>query len=952
MVGLCLCDIVVAQPDHLQLKQDQTHYTLESKLFYARDPSNRVTVDELLNNPTDVHWLALQTDTASFGYDTATYWFRLKIDSIEHINSRWLLEVAYPMLDFIDVYFVVDQAIVKVVRSGDRRDFSDREIGYRDFLFVLPERYNKELESYVVDNVDIYVRVQSEGSVEVPFALWQSEAFWEYEQLRLMARGALYGIVLILAIYNFFVYVFVREKSYLIYVFFALFYTLYQMSTDGLSFQYLWPSMPAWNHISFIFFASLTLCLLCLFSISFLALRRKSRVFYFLLIGVSSLVIVNALVGLFVPYHITVRVLVALVPFACFLSFLAGLNRFSDGGFSARYFVAAWTAFLVGLVLYVLAKAGYLPVNMLTAHAMHIGAVIQVVAFSIGLADRINTDKKARIEAKQEAIESLEQFKNIYENALEGMFEATLDGDLINVNPALAALAGYDSPQAMLTKYNNHKYPYSDENPDFKRFGKMVASAGQILDFETEVRRHDGSSFWCSVSGRVVNNSRIEGFVVDITHRIESEKHLRYLASHDPLTGLLNRTEFDNRAKQALKKSKLLAQTHGLLFMDLDQFKLVNDTCGHAAGDELLRQITFQVQNVVRDTDVLARLGGDEFGVLIECCKESDALQIAHGIRRAIQEFRFTWDDKSFSLGVSIGLVMLDKHCVSLQSVMSMADAACYQAKDLGRNRVHVYSVDAWENEPQQRDMQWASLLSTALEHDHFVLYRQDIVPLSRSDAEPESAHYEVLVRLLDGDKEVPPGAFLPAAERFNMMPALDRWVLNRLFFLLAAKPPEEHRLATYAVNLSGLTFNDDDFGEFLEDLFKKYPVNPALMCFEITETAAMLNLSKVVAFIKKFKAYGCRFSLDDFGSGFSSYGYLKNLPVDYLKIDGAFVRDICDDPIDYAMVESINKIGKVMGKKTIAEFVENESVAERLRTIGVDYGQGYHFMKPQKIDR
>ncbi|MCG8669837.1 MAG: GGDEF domain-containing phosphodiesterase, partial [Pseudomonadales bacterium] len=310
-------------------------------------------------------------------------------------------------------------------------------------------------------------------------------------------------------------------------------------------------------------------------------------------------------------------------------------------------------------------------------------------------------------------------------------------------------------------------------------------------------------------------------------------------------------------------------------------------------------------------------------------------------------------------LGVSIGLVTISDETDSVKSLLSLADAACYAAKDAGRNRVHEYSPEDWELASKQREMQWASRITQALEENQLVLYRQEITLVDQganqgiegASESSEGIHYEILVRLLDGGDEVYPGAFIPAAERYNLMPALDRWVLTHVFRWLNDDQELLANLSEVAINLSGLTLSDDDFPDFLTGLFEQYPISPDKVCFEITETVAVTNLTKTVSFIHAFKQLGCKFSLDDFGSGFSSYGYLKNLPVDYLKIDGAFVKDICDDPIDYAMVESINRIGHVMGKKTIAEFVEAQEILEKLKELGVDYAQGYWITRPQRID-
>lgn len=433
----------------------------------------------------------------------------------------------------------------------------------------------------------------------------------------------------------------------------------------------------------------------------------------------------------------------------------------------------------------------------------------------------------------------------------------------------------------------------------------------------------------------------------------EATERLSYQATHDVLTGLVNRREFERRLEIALISARQEGRVHALFYLDLDQFKIVNDTCGHVAGDELLRQLTVLLQSKVRDTDLLARLGGDEFGVLLENCPLEQAQVVADLLRQTVKDFHFVWHNKPFVIGVSIGLVPLNQDCESLACVLSRADTACYTAKDLGRNRVHVYRAGDSELAVRQGEMNWVARITHAIEENRFRLFYQTIMPLADEDREGE--HFEILLRMLDDDQGelIPPMAFIPAAERYNLMPSIDRWVVSTAFGLYwkifpATVDVQRH---TCTVNLSGPSLCDDHFLEFIKRQFQLYQVPCQHICFEITETAAITNLARATEFINALRVMGCRFSLDDFGSGLSSFTYLKNMAVDYLKIDGSFVRDMVDDPMDAAMVESINQVGHVMGLKTIAECVENEDVLARLREIGVDFVQGYAIKRPSPLD-
>ncbi len=447
-----------------------------------------------------------------------------------------------------------------------------------------------------------------------------------------------------------------------------------------------------------------------------------------------------------------------------------------------------------------------------------------------------------------------------------------------------------------------------------------------------------------------------EGFLIgavlvfhDVTVTLNLARELSHQASHDALTGVPNRREFERRLAELLLRPRDDDRTDILCYLDLDQFKVVNDTCGHIAGDELLRQVANLLREQLRTADLLARLGGDEFGLILQGCPLDQALGLAERIREAIQDYRFAWEGKTFSIGVSIGLVEIASDDADLGMVLSSADAACYAAKEDGRNRVHVYQPDDDALMEQHGQMQWVGRLQAALDQDRLRLYVQPIVPLHAPEVNP--MHFEILVRLEENGKMISPGSFLPAAERYNLMPRIDQWVVNNTLAWLGDRYRKQGALeGVYCINLSGASLSDERFRQTLRITLENLRLPAGAICFEITETAAVANLSKVVNFILEVKQLGCSFALDDFGSGLSSFAYLKNLPVDFLKIDGSFIKDVERDPIDLAMVQAINAIGHVMGLKTIAEFVENEAILQRLVDIGLDYAQGYHLGAPRPL--
>jgi len=436
----------------------------------------------------------------------------------------------------------------------------------------------------------------------------------------------------------------------------------------------------------------------------------------------------------------------------------------------------------------------------------------------------------------------------------------------------------------------------------------------------------------------------------DVRQTRELNRKLSYQASHDTLTGLFNRYEFENRLREALALSRAEDSPITLCYMDLDQFKVVNDTCGHIAGDELLRQLSHMLKSKLRETDTIARLGGDEFGVLLPGCSLKKAERLASKLRESVHEFNFTWDGKNFAVGVSIGVVPISIDTRDVAEALSAADVACYAAKENGRDCIHVYEADDDILQRKRSDMQWVNKIRQALKEDRFRLYQQPIVPVSRK-GKVSACHHEVLLRMLDESGElIAPGQFMGAAEQFGLMLDIDKWVLRHAIDWLSAQRSayQEHRLA---INLSGQSMSSKTFLDDVVTLLRASDVNLEQLCFEITETAAIADLGKATRFINALKNMGCEFALDDFGSGMSSFAYLKNLPVNYLKIDGSYVRDVVQNPVDRSMVEAVNQIGHAMGMKTIAEFVEDEATLGALAVIGVDYAQGYGIAKPAPLE-
>ena len=456
----------------------------------------------------------------------------------------------------------------------------------------------------------------------------------------------------------------------------------------------------------------------------------------------------------------------------------------------------------------------------------------------------------------------------------------------------------------------------------------------------------------CCITPIMSQFSDDTGFICvikDITEEREWAKKIVFQDSHDKLTGLLNRAAFEQQLQNSVDFFTSTEMESLFCYIDIDHFKVINDSCGHAAGDELLKQVSLLFQEMVCSDDAIARLGSDEFGILLWNCTLENGRPVVDKIMEGLKAFRFNWGDKSYVIDASCSLVIINDECDSWASILSVAHATCLEAKAQGGHRTIVSSDVSHEIAERKGEMEWITEIIQAIEENRLLLYHQLIVPIS---LEEKGAHFEILVRLQGKDGKVyPPGAFLPAAERYHIMAMVDRWIIQHTLEWLADHPDVLDGLAMCSINLSAETIEEDHLVDFLKNCFEKTGVPPHKICFEVTETVAVTDLRKWANFIDQFREMGCLFALDDFGTGMSSFAYLQNLNVDYVKIDGSFVSDMHTNPVNYALVKSINEVGHTMGKKMIAEFVENDEILDELKTLGVDFAQGYHFGKPEPLE-
>ena len=573
--------------------------------------------------------------------------------------------------------------------------------------------------------------------------------------------------------------------------------------------------------------------------------------------------------------------------------------------------------------------------------------------------DASNASLQVEIAERHRVEEALYEAKERAEVTLDSIGDAVITTDrrgvLDYMNPVAVNLTGWPlseaAGQSLTAVFNivNEETGLPVDNPVERclREGVVVGLANH-----TVLISRNGNRVAIEDSAAPIRNrgGEVTGVVMvfhDVTQSRALVHEISWQASHDALTGLINRREFENILVHALASSQEEGHQHALLYLDLDQFKVVNDTCGHVAGDELLRQLSALLQRHMRASDTLARLGGDEFGILLAQCPLDKATAIAEGLRKATRELRFMWDNKPFEVSASIGVVAIDRDSGTLAQTLSRVDLACYMAKERGRNRYHVYEESDAEFARRHGEMLWVTRITQGLREDQFVLYRHTIEALGSGGGAP---FYEILLRMRNQDGTLSkPGSFLPAAERYDLMCAVDRWVITTLFtrygHLLRAESADAMMVS---VNLSGASLNDNTFLDFVRNAFIDHDIVPSAICFEITETVAITHFDRAIRFITSLRGTGCRFALDDFGSGLSSFGYLKNIPLDFLKIDGGLVHNIVNSPVDAAMVAAINDIGHVMGLKTIAKFVEDSATRDFLAAMGVDYIQGYLVDMPE----
>ena len=580
----------------------------------------------------------------------------------------------------------------------------------------------------------------------------------------------------------------------------------------------------------------------------------------------------------------------------------------------------------------------------------------ELAELAYGINDMTTSLEEAQIKEKQRAEDILFIEKSKAQITLDaigdGVITTDTHGNVTYLNYAAEVLTGFtltDSINKPLSYVFNVKKENRDIFSDYPIMDcihhsyKIHHDSGYVLKNKsgTEYSIRETSTPLLDKEGAVVGAVLV---FHDFTKMKKMSDVLTYQATHDELTGLMNRRAFEDKMRNILNNISP-DETHTLCYFDLDRFKIINDTCGHIAGDNLLKILSESISKHVRRNDLFARLGGDEFGVVFLNCDTEKAAVLAENIRKIVSDIKFSWGSHDFEVGASIGIVPIT-HLQNLTQLMMTVDTACYVAKSKGRNRIHFYEKNDEDILQREGELKWFQAINKALDENSFVLYSQKISPHSSS---AKNDIHEILIRLKKDAEIIMPGAFIPAAERYNLMPKVDMWVISTLFKELNTHK-ELKADACFSINLSGQTLTDPSFINFLHKEFDASEISPEKIVFEITETAAITNFNEAINFIQTFKQRGCKFALDDFGSGMSSFQYLSELPLDYIKIDGSFVKNIHDNLYNQSVIKSISQIGHSLGLEIIAEFVENKQILDELDKSLIDFVQGYEIEHPHPL--
>lgn len=866
----------------------------------------------------------------------SSLWLRFKVENPSDSNRALTLVAGNTFIDRAEAFLLDEQ--FRIVQSS-------RMLGDIPSTASLTRSgFKMSFIARSANTFTVYLQIQDDGFSVIPIELWQSEAYTAQASVRLILLGAMSGGLSLLATYFLLTYILRNAPSRFWFCVFATAAMTTMLAIEGiLPMLFRIPSFAA--ELTAI---SLTVTLFAAIKITRIVFQPVSAIW----LRAHYVFLLFPLLGIFIFSDF--YQLILLVMFSC-LFFISKLlatliyRKAVDLRSAIIYFLGWISLGLVGTIeiITLLNDNSHLSFS---APYPFIFTCLGVMLIGVAIISREQSIQAVNSQQQLQQISTLQQYNDLFQHAAEGLYTAEPNGKLIHVNPAICSLFGYPDSTSFLSTHR-HLSSFFAKTKDADLLLGELSIQQTVLGKEVKGRRSDGSEFWFSISAqlkKVQDNMLQFGSLFDITERRLHQINLQYLNSHDQLTGLYNRRYFLQIMNERIKDYTSNSENFALMFLDVDHFKLINDTCGHSAGDVFIKELSHEIFDIVADRYPFARLSADQFGLLVTFKNNKELRGLANKVLEKISTFEFKWDRHLFNQSVSIGIAAYDNEIPSAEELLSYADTACLIAKEDKREKVHIYSPEMSMHSSYQRDLFWVSEVKTALKKGNFELFYQHYRPLGETD---ERDYYEILVRLRTQDNDlVAPEFFMGSAEKANISHNIDKFVIDHYFQWLSDNPKHIDKLAKANINLSGFALSDDDFKFFLLNAFKKYHIPYEKICFEITETMAIIRMKDAVDFMHEFKKLGCTFALDDFGTGFSSYSYLKNLPVDYLKIDGNFIRDILNDKIDLAMVTSIRDVADAMQIKTVAEFVESKDIMVQVGKLGVDFAQGFCIAKPQAL--
>lgn len=934
LLSLCLgCGLLsgtaLAQLPLLELGPDSLEQPVEvERSLLLEDPRGALNPEQALQS-LERSGIPHQ-GSPRLGYSDSTWWVGFALKSAS--DSPLLLIIDHPFLEQIDLWLYDGERLLTRLQSGSQVPLTLRGEPYPQFMLPLP--------ALGTGAHRVLLRVHSNSSLNLPMQLITEEQSKGVLARNWLQSGVVFGALLMMALFHLLKYSALRKPQLGFFCATALSVALYNAATLGISGLLLppdWPRLPSvladLSGSAMLIFSTLFLC--WALKLNSLALRLVSGGLFAAILGTAAWAILGP------DSYLAYSLLNLLILLTGLLQLSLALTAVWLRRPFARWFLACWSGALALMLLVPLSRAGFIPTTP-ALNALHAYLpVVTIFLFGLLNGKQLDRIRLALLASQQQAIGNLEQYQALFRNAGEGIFRCSRDGRLLEANPSFLRLLGAEATDLLQTPI-----PQLFVGNGWARLSERLGPNQPAASGECQLRDLQGRHCWVYLSLHLRPDC-IEAIVVDLSERRALEERLQQLAAHDSLTGLLNRRELERLLQESL--GAVQPRFSHLLYLDLDQFKQVNDLCGHSAGDQLLRQLAAHLNHQVPRQAQLARIGGDEFAVMLRAGDTATALTQAEHLRQAVEQFLFTWQGRPFRLHASIGVLELGSGVTDWETALSWADSASLLAKHQGRNRVHLFNPADGALQEHQRQLQWITRLRQALDLQQFELFFQSVMPLQ---AISKGLHYEVLLRYRDPltGEAIAPGQFLVAAERYGLLGAIDRWVIHHLLHWLAANPRHRQQLAQVNVNLSASSLLDPTFHHWLQAELGRYPLAAGTLCVEVTEMVALGELGISANWIAQLREQGLKVALDDFGSGFASYAYLRQLPLDTLKIDGSFIQGLEHDPINQAMVRSMQQIASQLGLSTVAEFVESTATLDCLKQLGIDYAQGYLIDRPQPL--